>query len=517
MADDRVGATAVPGQTAPAPETERLGRKRLNLADVVGQSIGFVGPVFSAAFIIPFVAGANYAQRGAGIVTPLALIFAAIGIAGIAWIIAAYARRIAAAGAIYEYVTYGLGRTFGNLAGWVYYGGVAVLSVSVPLVIGGTTQGLFSLFGWDVSYWIFGLIYIVLVAIVLFLGVRPSVRAQLALVTVSVLFILGFMIYVVAKTPTNSFKAFDPGHSLNGASGLFYGLLYGLLVFVGFESAANLGEETDRPRRNIPLAIFLSLGLVTAYYVFVSYAQAAGFHFDPAKLLGSQGPFFDLAAKNEYGSLTLEKIMYVVVILDIFAVGLGTSLAATRGMFAMARDRRIPTVLSRVSRSTGTPYMTILLLAALSVISTLLVRLDHGVLPLQVPGAPKGALFPEWYPLFNWYASFGGFCLAAVYALVCISGVRGLLRFENPLPVIAAALIGGAAAVVAVYGGIHKVSGPNGDIKWATLIWLALGVAVTLWLRSAGHLREPVALAEGGVVGDADRSASAGVPEAAQP
>ena len=483
-------------QGAPAAP-ERLGERHLGLPEVVGQAIGFVGPVFSAAFIIPFVAGANYAQRGAGIVTPLALVFAAIGVAGIAWIIAAYARRIAAAGAIYEYVTYGLGRAFGNLAGWVYYGGVTVLAVSVPLVFGGTTQGLLSLFGWTVNYWILGLCYVAVVSVLLYMGVRPSVRAQLLLVTVSVLFILGFMIYVVTKTPTNSFKAFDPSHSLTGSSGIFYGILYGILVFVGFESAANLGEETERPKRNVPLAIFISLGLVTAYYVFVSYAQAAGFEFNVQRLLSSQGPFFDLAAggKGGYGNLTLEKIMYIVVILDILAVGLGTTLAATRGLFAMGRDRRIPHAFARVSARTGTPWVTIAFVMSLATVSTLLTRFDHGVLALQVPGAPKGTLFPEWYPLFNWYASFGGFCLAGVYALVCISGVVGLLRLENPVAVVVSAAIGGAAAVVAVYGGVYKVTGPNGDIKWAALIWLVLGILLTVWLRSAGRLRQPVALA----------------------
>ncbi len=35
-------------------EYERLGGKKLKLVDVLAQSVGFIGPVFSAAFIIPF-------------------------------------------------------------------------------------------------------------------------------------------------------------------------------------------------------------------------------------------------------------------------------------------------------------------------------------------------------------------------------------------------------------------------------------------------------------------------------
>ena len=36
---------------------ERLGQKKLTLVDVVAQSVGFMGPVFSAAFLIPLIVG----------------------------------------------------------------------------------------------------------------------------------------------------------------------------------------------------------------------------------------------------------------------------------------------------------------------------------------------------------------------------------------------------------------------------------------------------------------------------
>ena len=43
---------------------ERLGGKRLKLPDVIAQSVGFMGPVFSSAFIIPAIVGANAAAKG---------------------------------------------------------------------------------------------------------------------------------------------------------------------------------------------------------------------------------------------------------------------------------------------------------------------------------------------------------------------------------------------------------------------------------------------------------------------
>ena len=50
---------------------ERLGAKVLSLPDVVAQSVGFMGPVFSSAFVIPLVIGvASASGRGGGIATP---------------------------------------------------------------------------------------------------------------------------------------------------------------------------------------------------------------------------------------------------------------------------------------------------------------------------------------------------------------------------------------------------------------------------------------------------------------
>ena len=51
---------------------ERLGAPKLPLVDVVAQSVGFMGPVFSAAFLIPLIVGVNAAGKGAGIAAPLA-------------------------------------------------------------------------------------------------------------------------------------------------------------------------------------------------------------------------------------------------------------------------------------------------------------------------------------------------------------------------------------------------------------------------------------------------------------
>ena len=50
------------------PAYERLGDKKLALPDVIAQSVGFMGPVFSSAFVIPLVVGVISASgKGGGV------------------------------------------------------------------------------------------------------------------------------------------------------------------------------------------------------------------------------------------------------------------------------------------------------------------------------------------------------------------------------------------------------------------------------------------------------------------
>src|SRR6266581_4591031 len=246
---------------------ERLGGKKLTLIDVLAQSVGFMGPVFSTAFIIPLIIGVNAAARGAGTSAPLAVIIAAIGVFALGWIVAQYAKRIHAAGSLYDYVSNGLGRTLGSAAGWLYYGGAIALTVGLGVFIGGFIHDtILTEFNKDpLPVWAWNVIWAVVLFFVLYLGVKLSTRLQLGLALVSMLVLLAFNIYVIAKVGSGNDlgKAFDPSGSTTGnLSGVLFGVLYGLLIFVGFETAANLAEETSQPKRQIPRAVLFSLVLV---------------------------------------------------------------------------------------------------------------------------------------------------------------------------------------------------------------------------------------------------------------
>lgn len=455
---------------------EQLGERNLSVIDALAQSTGFMGPVFSSALLIPLVVGAGAAGKGAGIATPVAVILAALGVGAIGWIIAAYSRRMHAAGALYDYVTDGFGKRVGFVAGWLYYGCTLLLTSAIVLVVGGITSDfLLSAYGVGIPYWVLDLVYAVLLFGVLYFGVRISTRAQLVLVLTSAALVLAFFVSIIARGGHggNSMRPFSPAASADGWSGIFFGIIYAVLLFVGFESAANLGEETAHPKRAIPIAILGSVGVVGLFYVLAAYAQDIGFGLDANKWGANPAPLFTLGAPAAFGNSVLLDLLNIVVILDIMAVGIGAAVASTRGLFAMARDRRIPRLLAKVDRRWGTPINAILFQVLLAVAFVIFVRVDHGVFGLN--GAP------EYFPFFAWIVGLGGLGLVVVYATIALGAIPGLWNHTNRAGLLIAASVAFVVAAGGIVGSIYKVPAPANQWIWYVIVWIAIGSGLTVW------------------------------------
>jgi amino acid transporter len=466
---------------------ERLGARKLKLIDVIAQSTGFIGPVFSAAFLIPLIAGFSASGKGAGVATPFAVLLAAIGTFALGWIVAQYAKKVHAAGSLYDYVSNGLGGRVGGFAGWVYYGGTTVLASAIAVLVGWFVHDVIFQAVPDAQavissesplpMWAWSLIYVAAIFLIQYLGVRLSTRVQLTLALVSALVVLIFFIKVIVDVPTNSLKAFNPNEATDGWNGILFGVLYGVLIFVGFETAANLAEETAEPKREIPRAVLLTVGIVSVFYLIASYAQIAGFGFDVSVITSPEvaaAPLFALGSPTSaggYGSDAILKILEVVVLLDIMAVGLGAAVASARGVFALGRDRRVPGPLAMVSASRGTPTGAIVFVEAVSIVMVLFAELWDGLFAI--------ADTPHYLALFQWLSTFGGFSLMFVYGLLALGAFRGLADHPNKAAVFIAGLLGIAIAAGAVYGGIYKQQNPFNLVWVYAVIWAVLGLVVT--------------------------------------
>lgn len=461
-----------------SPDRTTLAHGRLTLIGVLTQSIGFMGPVFSVAALLPLVVGLSATGRGAGTATPIAIAIAGIGICGVGWVIAQYAKRIHLCGSLYEYVSDSAGPRIGVIAGWLYYGAMMVLGASTFLVLGGLTRTwLLNSMSLDVPWWPLSLGYAALVVALLVVGVQVSIRTQLVLALVTIVVVLVFSLVIVFRVGSSdqglSAEPFNPFSV--GSLDLLYGVLYGINMFVGFESAANLAEETANPKRHVPRAVMWSIAIVGVYYLVVAYAQDVGFGLDAQAWKGSVFPLEALASGKEYGSAGFGTFMGILIILDVLAVAIGVGVASSRGMLSMARSGRLPSKLAELHRRFHTPVWGAALLGVFACVVVIAVRFGDGILSRQT--ASPGVLQPQWSPAFSWMAGFGGTGLALMYCVVAALGVKGLWPYVSHTKLLVAGSVGAVVSAGAVFGAVYKAQSPLDTVPWALLLWVALGVA----------------------------------------
>jgi amino acid transporter len=473
---------------AQASGGEKLGKGNLTFLDVIAQSIGFIGPVFAAAFFIPTIVGASLNGKGAGIASPVSIIIAMIGMCAVAWIISRFARRIHAAGSLYDYVTEAFGERIGFVAGWVYYGGVIALTLAIGLAFGGFLHDtLFFNHGVELEWFWYSIAFWVVAAAMMIRGVAISTRVQLVLGLGSFLIILAFSIWVIIKVSGDgglSGAPFNPSSSDQGWNGIFFGVLYAVIMFIGFESSANLAEETKNPRKHLPLAIFGSCIAVGIFYIIVTYAQAVGFGLSVQDWLAAFPPLYALAADPRFGSTLFGELVQWIVVIDIAAVGLGTAVGSSRGVFALARDGRLPKVLASVHPKYKTPWIASTALAVASIILIIIIAATNGLMTV-------GEMDPgQWFPMFNWLATFGGFMLVAVYIAICVAAFKGMPGESHGLLALAG-IVGGLVSIGAIYGVIVQFADvpTYNRIWWVAALWLLGGVVVMLILNQMGRLR----------------------------
>jgi amino acid transporter len=466
------------------PTYERLGAKVLSLPDVIAQSVGFMGPVFSSAFVIPLVVGVISASgKGGGVASPLSVLIAAVGVFALGWIVSSYVKEIHAAGSLYDYVTRGLGERVGTAAGWLYYGGVTVLLTGLLLLIGGYLQStIASEFKVNpLPAWAWTLIVIALIAAILYFGVRLSTRTQLALALVSIIVVLVFFITVIINLGSaNSLKPFNPSSASSGWSGIFFGVLYGVLLFVGFETAANLAEETPNPRREIPIAVMTTAGIATVFFVLATYVEVAGFHYSLKTLTAAaSAPLFALGAPKTaggYGGTWIDRLLELVVLFDMLAVAIGCAVSASRGIFAMARDRRIPAPLAIVSQRHRSPLGATVFIIGAAIVTLLVDLFWTGLFALPAT--------PHYFALFAWGSTFGGFALVVVYLLMSVGSLRTFGTSQRRMSLVVSAVIGIVITAGAIFGSFYKVTSPTILAPWFALGLLVVGYASTFILRA---------------------------------
>jgi amino acid transporter len=326
--------------------------------------------VFSVAFSVVSITTGIFLNYAFGIthLGPLSIWLwpvAAVGQTLVALILAELSTRIPLAGANYQWAARLVGPRYGYLVGAL---GILYSAVGMPgILLLGASPLLITALGGDASDG--RLTFAVAVALIVVAFGINIVSVQLAarvntvavvteIVGTVVLAVLLFGLFVGHAKPVN--HGFDilgqwatqPGQSL------FYGIvlasLIGVYTLVGFEAAADMGEETVDARRTIPRAILLSvivsgvLGMITLIGFTVAIPDAA--------TIGSaEVPLAEISTYWLGSGLT--SVFLLVVVFSMFALTVVAAAASARLIYAMARDNMLPgsKLLRGVSAGRQTP------------------------------------------------------------------------------------------------------------------------------------------------------------------
>ncbi len=286
----------------------------------------------------------------------------------------------------------------------------------------------------------------------LIIGVKQSVKLNMAMVFVKLLAIIIFLSVGVFHVNPENWSPFIPfGWYSADEAGKPIGILAGASVvffaYVGFDAVSTATEEANKPQRDIPIGILSSLIFCTIIYIIVSGTLTGMVSY---KELNVSSPVS--FALQKVGLNWVSAVVATSVIAGLTAVMLVLYYALTRILTAMSRDGLLSSLFSDINKKTQTPVKN-------TVICGLIMAIMAGFIPLH-----------ELAELVN-------VGTLAAFILVCIGVI--VLRFTHPdlrrpfkMPYGIFLSILGVVSCGALIKFLPWIT------YWRFLLWLAVGLVI---------------------------------------
>jgi amino acid transporter len=477
---------SVVSEPTAADTTPDLEHRAVGFVPVLFQSIVFAGPAVGVGLSLVFLA--SYA----GGATPIATLLTTVAILLIAISIGELGRHLPSAGGLYTYAAAGLGNAAGFILAWF-------LIAAYLLIDGGLIVLLLGLIAQDnlttelsTADWLWAPIVvfsILLATTLVVLGIKVSTKVQvvMGIFEMVVFLVLGTWLIVKAGS-SNTLSVFDPttGNE-NGWGSIFAAMIYGVLAFVGFESAAALAEEAKEPRRDVRRAVVGSVIVIGLFFTFCMYAGVVYWGPDqinvhPAFVAFNAGDPWDGIAKNLWGGAWV--LVLIAILNSTWAGLLGEFNAGSRVAYALGRIRLLPSETARVHSKFRTPWVAATLLAIIAIA----ISLSFGF-AMSGP-RPLGAVL--------FLGALVTILFVPIYMLTALSCSAYYWRHQRSefsilrhgiIPIVGAAFFVpvflGALGIDFAGLGLAPLAGDARYTPWIALGWFVIGLAVFMFLRTS--------------------------------
>jgi amino acid transporter len=430
---------------APAPELKRT----LKYWDLIVYGLAYIAPIAPLS-TLGFVWQASH-----GLIA-LAYVLGGVCMYFTAKSYAVMTESIPTAGSVYGFARHALGVLPGFIAGWMILLDYLLIPALVYVLIAVAMETLVP--GVDRALWI--VLMVVFTTSINWFGVTVTTRANFVAVGFQVLFLLAFLALAVVALAHGKGSGgltlrpfWSPGKV--GAGAIFAATSICINSFLGFDAISTLSEEVEgHDRRLVGRAIITVLLISAAFFVLVSWVLG---NVLPGLVIKDPAAASYELAGYAIGAWAAVALAWGYATLIGLSNALPMQVGVARVLFAMGRDRQLPRALARVHPRYHTPYVGMLVTAAISLAVALAMR----------------DMLDELATIVN-FGALSGFVLLHV-SVVAQFGVKGRSRqlFAHWL-----APLLGMVVVGAVFSGMSALATKVG------LSWLAAGIVYGLVLHA---------------------------------
>jgi amino acid transporter len=346
-------------------ERGEKGLKKNAIGFVDGLIIGIAStaPAYSLAAVLGIVV------VGVGVQAPAVLLASFVPMFLIASAFYYMNRADPDCGTTFSWVTRAIGPSAGWMGGWAICTTGIIVIGSLADVAAYYTFDLFlldSLRDSKTAVTIFAIVLIAVMTAVCVIGTELSAMLQRILIFAQVGALLAFGIVALVKggALTPELAWFSP-FAVDSADALVLGLLTGVFIYWGWESAVNLNEETTDSDTAPGLAGVVSTVILLVTYVLVAAAVVAYAGLDRIAEYEDDTALFGVVADDVLGT-GLSWIVVLAILTSALASTQTTILPASRTSLSMARQGAFPEAFGQVHPRFLTPHVSTIAIGAIA-------------------------------------------------------------------------------------------------------------------------------------------------------
>jgi amino acid transporter len=295
-------------------------------------------------------------------------------------------RAFPMAGSVYTYAGRGIAAPVGFMAGWMILLDYVLVPALLYLIAGVAMNSLVP----SVPVWLWLIGFVVLNTAVNFMGIEMTAKVNMIMLVAELVVLAIFIVIGVVALAQGKGRGFDFTPVYNSQtfslSLVFGAVSVAVLSFLGFDGISTLAEENKDSARAIGrsmVAALLLAGVLFIVQTWVASLLVPG----PGQLISKGDPggtaFYDAAAVA--GGQWLSKLTALATAIAWgFANALVAQAATSRLLYAMARDRQLPSFLAKVHERKGVPVNATFLVAVVSLaVGLFFYQLTNGITTLS--------------------------------------------------------------------------------------------------------------------------------------